>query len=855
MVAREPDQLIVLSADGLKQLDKKEAKVGQVGVKAHGLLGLSPDWVPQFFVVTSDLAPTQAQLYEAGASVGIGPTDPVYVRSSGTAEGLLERGSLDSERATLETAGAALEQLRSRLGPSETVHFIVQRRVRVEAKGHLSNERRIAEKSRDWVCEIEPTASHAAESGSAAVRKWRQDDTEVGPLTCALRANIFRTLRQVAARAGNVRLHFEWVWDGERVWVVQQDSAIAGKGQDPRALVADHDQGGADPTNSELLHFRRADHDDFIKFPKLKNARLYSELGYEMPPFFILDDHDFLRRLQSGIAPPLSLREDLEKLCKKPFVIRTDGSKIPADHRQMLPRSDELRSAQDAIDWLVASFAEKLYGLPADTYEMVLIGHNFIPAISSAWCLAFPDKRRARIESLWGIPEGLYYFSHDVFDVDTGVPASARSNLQGVKILGKRLRYKERFIAPDAEGNWIIHQTAPPADWTSSIKKQDWIREIAKTSRLIATSKNEPTVVMWFIGIPPTRSKEEIIPWYHEEWTKLQSDSIPASPHKAGRSGETYEIRTAKDLDDLIKDPIRSREVSRVAICPEEENIVRDNDFIDRLAIHAKDSGYVVELRGGLLSHVFYALRRKGCEIHCVDLFGSDDEVMEFNKLVRDAIPEAIESRGEEADVVQVRGEALLISLKQKLVEEALEVSDAKNTDAIAEEIADVLEVIEGIEAALQLTREDVQKVKLEKLAKRGGFEKGLMLLKTHLPPGAEAGLVDADSKEKRPITKIAELPAYDHSVNVDKRTIGGVSERQITMSLPIYQNSYSVARQTLDLSTPEGVAHPMRFEVSINRVGSEYKLKFRLVNNPLQLELNLRPDPVNDAGTVPPEE
>src|SRR3546814_9152155 len=84
----------------------------------------------------------------------------------------------------------------------------------------------------------------------------------------------------------------------------------------------------------------------------------------------------------------------------------------------MLPRSDELRSLEAAVAWLKGPFRQPMQSLEAAT-DIVLIGHHFIPAAASAWCQDTPDERSVRVEWLWGIPEGLYYYVHAVYDVDT----------------------------------------------------------------------------------------------------------------------------------------------------------------------------------------------------------------------------------------------------------------------------------------------------------------------------------------------------------------------------------------------------------------------------------------------------
>ena len=65
-----------------------------------------------------------------------------------------------------------------------------------------------------------------------------------------------------------------------------------------------------------------------------------------------------------------------------------------------------------------------------------------------------------------------------------------------------------------------------------------------------------------------------------------------------------------------------------------------------------------------------------------------------MSKLVRDRIPDVIRESGREPEVTHVKGEMLRQALKDKLVEEALELKDAEN---IEEELADVLEVVDAI--------------------------------------------------------------------------------------------------------------------------------------------------------------
>jgi predicted house-cleaning noncanonical NTP pyrophosphatase (MazG superfamily) len=95
------------------------------------------------------------------------------------------------------------------------------------------------------------------------------------------------------------------------------------------------------------------------------------------------------------------------------------------------------------------------------------------------------------------------------------------------------------------------------------------------------------------------------------------------------------------------------------------------------------------------------------------------------SKLVRDRIPEIMRREGKTPDIEQICGERLKGALKDKLVEEALELQAA--TD-IREELADVLEVAEAIIDAYGLDEVEIQSIRWKKREERGGFDKGYFL-------------------------------------------------------------------------------------------------------------------------------
>jgi predicted house-cleaning noncanonical NTP pyrophosphatase (MazG superfamily) len=97
---------------------------------------------------------------------------------------------------------------------------------------------------------------------------------------------------------------------------------------------------------------------------------------------------------------------------------------------------------------------------------------------------------------------------------------------------------------------------------------------------------------------------------------------------------------------------------------------------------------------------------------------------MEYNKLVRDKIPEILRSKELSYEVVCVCGREYKKRLYSKLVEEIGEYLESDNF----EELADVLEVIDAICFVKGSSLEGLFNIKEAKKNERGGFCEGLVL-------------------------------------------------------------------------------------------------------------------------------
>jgi predicted house-cleaning noncanonical NTP pyrophosphatase (MazG superfamily) len=100
---------------------------------------------------------------------------------------------------------------------------------------------------------------------------------------------------------------------------------------------------------------------------------------------------------------------------------------------------------------------------------------------------------------------------------------------------------------------------------------------------------------------------------------------------------------------------------------------------------------------------------------------------MQYDKAIRDKIPEIIQKDGHSCNVETLSDEEFLEQLEKKLSEEVTEYQNDKNP----EELADILEVIYRISQLKGVSKEELEKIRIKKSEERGGFEKNLFLMDT----------------------------------------------------------------------------------------------------------------------------
>ncbi len=839
-----------------------------VGEKAFGLACLPPAWTLPFVVVSSELLTAyrnatdversrliggwSKHVQDAAARIGLRPQDSTLVRSSAISESLDERGRYHSTSGILREVDRALDACLSQLARDEElraaqVHLIIQREIKpISAKGHLSNERRCYEEARDWLGEFEDLEHEYAETFRVNLRRWRREDhvaTESKPLSCNLKALVQKVLSIPAwwgYRQG-LRLHFEWVWDGQHVSIVQVDQAKGAPGIDPTKdpSFTQRRVPGYEP---RCLARITAEHAS--KYNKIRNAHTYLHLGLPVADLFILDNPAILDTILLG-NPTQTLVDDIVALVPGSLVIRTDIATDDTHKRQLLPRTNEVRNVDAATDFMRDTLRTMRAG--GVTEPIAFIFHTFIPAAASAFTYAAPGQRKVRIEALWGLPEGLYYNSHDQIEVDTGskdINAIQPDRLSVLRIT-KRPRFKRYFVAPDSNGNWVTKQIGQPWDWRLSIQKSTWIREIAWQSRRIAEFEQRPVSIMWFIGVPRWASKQPVFPWYHEPFDYERIGRAQASRRKTPFDRSCV-IHTRADVDLLRREATATgTRVRHIRIQPREEVLLRDKDLLKTIGELAKQINAVILLEGGTLSHAYYQLMQTKAVVEVAHPFDIPEDAQEFNKLVRDHIPTRIRHGGELVRVRKLTGDPLLRALREKLVEEAFEVLDARNHDTIIEELADVEEVIDAILKQLKSKRRQLRTQQGTKRSRVGGFEQGYILVDTSNPSPGDP-VVDEAVLPLTLTTATTSLDSAPQPVNPvktsilakwgDRRDHVSASEQLLSLVVSLVHEPWSADSREITLGGDNNEV--VRARVRGKRIGATLQLEVSVFIPPRQLRL-----------------
>lgn len=761
-----------------------------VGAKSVGLFYLEED-TPPFIVITTALynewinEPSEAKKHLSNLLDTIilplfekkNISDCFIVRSSAVVETSRERGNYISSLGNIsktklfETILDIWSQNKDLCKEINNNSFaiIIQQYISPAYHGHMSNERHISRNINQFYVEY---FSSEGKFSSKNIKSLKNIKPNIN-LLCSTKNNLDEVLKAIASyllKKRSERFHLEWVWDKNKLWIVQYD---AEEGIEKySAPCSDWNENKKLSSTLDFNVIKKLSTLENCKWEKAKCVKTFMKLNLPYGEIYILDNSKELENLSTQNISK-ELEDDLNSLLEYPIVIRMDL--IESDENRILqPRTDTILSIDDAKRYLKEK--AKLYkdnNIQFDSFCFLI--HRFI--ISRACALAFtkPFIPKVRIDSTWGIVDGLYYHQHDSFEYSM--------RLDKVK---KLIRCKSEYIDVRKDGKWFSKRAGHLYDWKESLTKQQ-IKSISKYTAEIANYLGKPVTVMFFVGIPSVTGYAEILPWFYID------DEISDTYEKFADSifsNKYIIIESKKNIDNLNNYVFDDNHKYTIKLRPNVE-IIRDKQIVEQISDFAKQKNIPIEIDGSVLAHPYYILRKKGVRIKYINPFEPKYDTQQFNKLVRDKIVVNIESKGEIARTDKIESQKLLEFLKKKAIEESLEFYWAKNHDDIIEELADIYEVIRSSASIYGVTMEIIKDKADSKLKEKGGFKTGTILLNTK-----EEALINIINPQRN-------VNLFNKELDVNRRIPqkNRINIKDRTLFLPYIENEKLKIRNSLNLT------------------------------------------------------
>ncbi|WP_380787120.1 hypothetical protein [Sphingomonas sp. R86521] len=732
--------LLELARPSRHQADVRSKLVPRVGRKGAGLSVLPALWTPPFFFIdvsvfekwraAADDVRDEVLIDSAEIAAELARRwDPTWhkglvVRSSATDETLRERGAnttlelaADYDAAMIVRAMAQIYSGFSAGGGTGSMALVVQARVPNLVMGHISNEQRVSRTVNHWMWEQEP-----ADTGNGRFNSQREKniDVETALGTVASRqSGLVSSLRRVGRwatllRAG--RTHLEWGATSNRLWLYQLDfeEDQPDEGVDPTAFLRAGDifPPGPLPVGSIV---KVAPTDGSSGWSKIDKTASFINCVSGVYPSLVYVTGDLLTA-----QPEIQVRlvDDLRIFARDRIVCRTDcrDKTIPSLN---LPRTQTV-SSNDAVDFMYRVLSEfEQRGVAPNDVCFVL--HKFIPSVTAAWAVARPGGSIVRVDSLWGLPDGLQYLPHDSYEYDL------TSNRQSTE----RTHYKHAFLQETKTGTWAVVRILRKSTRGRSLPQAD-LAEVARITQQIANDKNDDVQIMWFCAVPPETGLTRNIPWF-----SMKPHAQVARQPSVSPTLRRFIIASLEDLNDAEHiEPGRAI----LMLEPDDPELFRSQIFLDRIIEVAERRNLPVALTGSILSHAFYVLEKAGLTVVALaePTRTRTRQRRVFRKLVRDDIPAKIERGGEIVTLAEIAKEEARAALVCKLFEEAFELLQADTPQDVTAELADLLEVVRALAATTGVEWSDVNTVSDAKREARGGFARNLVLLETSAPAWAE---------------------------------------------------------------------------------------------------------------------
>lgn len=743
------------------------ADVCQVGQKALGLTSLPSSWVPRWFSVplaTCDAAVSQRINWLSIAEVIVSQfsrTTELIIRSSSPNEDLDTRGHFYSQKCSCTSANELAQvlqkialQLNEQTSDQELDSSskpicapIVQAFLPATFLGHLSNEYRHAQRNIDFLYEVEEISysqytlfnpkkaepeirvaepkSFRLDRPVQSINTGKRIQVGTGNLSLSLERSLRNVGRWIASE--KLRAHLEWlVYEGD-LYVVQIDvdqlpSKIRPMSRAPHvintSLIQELKVFSPLQLNSGCANLR-----------KTRSHHLLKEAHAFVPPIYVAQNIHLLDWNTGNI--PLEISDDLTVLCASQVILRFDVPYQRSDWTN-LPTIGPINEPKK-LEQQLRSAIERLSqrGIPLN--DVTLVAHHFIAARASAWSEARADSDKVRIDATWGLPDGLQTFAHDTYIWDL-------SN----STFKPDIRYKDRFIDVEEDGQWTTRKAYPKLAREWCCEKAS-IMEIAQVTARVARICNGPVRIMWFLDVIAGTGGQSrnLMPWIVVEpdadeqasWANLDSwfeedENLDIFRRKAKLATSKF-VSNMASLELFEKTPSIFDLGGKVLLLQPDETVLRNRSFLERFAeVIKSNSGppWKILYEGSILAHTLYQLRKLGVDIVPLLKQVHVPRRVYSRKLVRDLIPQKISQSGESVDIKELNDEDYLYALRQKLIEEALEVAYADERDDVIEELADVIAVVKALANSVGSSWEEVNEEELRKHQKRGGFEERLYL-------------------------------------------------------------------------------------------------------------------------------
>ena len=582
-----------------EQVFNGEAQLELIGAKAYGISFLRdyPTWVPKFIILPTTYIDSIREGFDGNKDYlnqKISSFIPdithllteneissskVIIRSSAVEESLLDRGAFDStvcvnnDESILSTLTELIFDWFTIYDEEKHLALIIQNNIHVKAKGHLSNERRVSQFVRDWLIDYE--GDENLDNHTFKIFKHRYKNLSSLTLPKLLLTDQFSSVASLLHHPAELvtlfndkeRIHFEWVWDGSKIWIVQADKDVKVSGCNPNDFAKRNKSSIKCSYHfNELIGIEKFNSDSF---KKTRDQSIFREVGMETTPLFIVKNKGVFESILKGVESSVFDVDILELLKAGDIVIRSDinEQKYPLEKRQNLPRSSCL-SSLIRIKSFIKECLENFCLDEIELDDVCFIIHNFIPSISSAFAYATPNNPKVRVDSIWGLPDGLQYYSHDSFEINT-----KNNNIY------QKTRFKSSMLGVSKNGPWEPTEVGEGFDWKPSIGNQD-ITHISTQTIKLAKRLNKPVYVMWFVNCIGDNKMPRNIPWYFEENT---IEGIGLEHGASIYSRNLFTIKIESDIKIAEEKFINDHSNNGIILYPSDD-LIRNNVFLEEVA-------------------------------------------------------------------------------------------------------------------------------------------------------------------------------------------------------------------------------------------------------------------------------